>query len=201
MKRIVRYGVFETNSSSSHSITIKKKDANTSWRKKEDIPGDEKEIRSPVEKMFMVWGLVVEEFFTLLVREKNEAMEIEDEEERSGILEQIDKRYQKLVANRESFISECKKVQEIKEDAVREFMERAEEEPFNHDLCCRFFNEDCLDECTCGYDLYRVYKELGLDYYKDDIATLAKALFDENVYFVTCEEWFGGCWDIDKYIF
>ena len=122
MKRIVRYGVFETNSSSSHSITIKKKDANTSWRKKEDIPGDEKEIRSPVEKMFMVWGLVVEEFFTLLVREKNEAMEIEDEVERSGILEQIDKRYQKLVADRESFISECKKVQEIKEDAVREFM-------------------------------------------------------------------------------
>ena len=54
MKRVVRKGVFETNSSSSHSLTIKK-----ACKKSDKVEkGASFEIRSPFAKMMQILGLI-----------------------------------------------------------------------------------------------------------------------------------------------
>lgn len=201
MKKVIRYGVFETNSSSSHSITVMKNDSNSKWRKEEDIPMDEKEIRSALEKMLFVWGIVTADECPLLKSEIRNAQDIEDEIERGEYMEYIWSKKKSLAEKREVLIKECKKVQDFDEKEVRALMIESEKNPYDHLLCTRYFNEDCLNDCTCYFDLEKLYNELGLNYHKNSMEEFAQALFDENVYFLTEEGFYGGWWHIKKYIF
>ena len=97
MKKVIRYGVFETNSSSSHSITVMKHDLNSKWRDEKDIPWEEKEIRSPVEKMLFVWGIVTADECYLLQREMQNIEDIEDELERDEYVAYIESKKQKII--------------------------------------------------------------------------------------------------------
>lgn len=201
MKRVIRYGVFETNSSSSHSITVMEKDPKGLWRAEKDIPGDEKEIRSAVEKMLFVWGIITASKFEYLRHATRWAQATKNKVEREESLLSIEKEKQELIDMRETLIRECKKVQIINESEVRSLMIEGEERPFNHSLCCRYFNEDCLDDCTCCMNMDRLYAELNLDSNENSVEEFAQALFDENVYFLTEEGFYGGWWHIRRSIF
>lgn len=201
MKKVIRYGVFETNSSSSHSITVKKRDLKAKWREEKDIPWEEKEIRSAVEKMLFVWGIVIADEFEILRCELQNVEDIDDEIERAEYLEYVESKKQDLIDRREALIRECKKVQDFDENEVRALMIEGEEYPYDHILCCRYFNEDCLNDCTCCFDLGRLYKELGLNKHKNSIEEFAQALFDERIYFLTKEGFYGGFWHIEKYVY
>ena len=201
MKKVIRYGVFETNSSSSHAITVMKHDLNSKWRDEKDIPWEEKEIRSPVEKMLFVWGIVTADECYLLQREMQNIEDIEDELERDEYVAYIESKKQKIIENREALIRECKKVQDFDENKVRDLMIEGENNPYYHPLCLRYFNEDCLADCTCYFDLGKLYKELGLDEDKNSIEEFAQALFDESIYFLTEEGFYGGFWGIDKLVY
>lgn len=68
MKKVIRQSVFETNSSSTHAVTIKRKNADEKWRTAEELAnvntdedltyGEEREVRSAYEKMMLVWGII-----------------------------------------------------------------------------------------------------------------------------------------------
>ena len=201
MKKVIRHGVFETNSSSSHAVSLMIKDKAEEWRKESEISGEEKEIRSPLEKMLFAWGIFTEEKFKILNWDIQNADDIADEAERKAYLEELEEKRLQYVNVRETLIRECKKVQPINETEVRNLMIEAENEPWHHHLCCRYFNEDCLDECTCWCSWDSLYSDLDLDSSEDSVEDFARALFKDDVYFLTEEEFYGGYWYIDKYIF
>ena len=201
MKKVIRHGVFETNSSSSHSVSLKYKSDKEEWRKSKEICYEEKELRSAKEKMLLVWGIFTEEKFTTLNWDIQNADDIDDENERKAYLEEMEASRQEYVNIRETLIRECKKVQPIDEEEVRNLMIEAENEPCHHHLCCRYFNEDCLADCTCWCSWNSLYRDLGLNYRKDSVEDFARALFNPNVYFLTEEGFYGGYWYIEKNIF
>ena len=58
MKIVKRVGVFETNSSSTHAVSLRIKGADEAWRSEKEIPEEEREIRSRKEKYFFLMGLI-----------------------------------------------------------------------------------------------------------------------------------------------
>ena len=58
MKIVKRAGVFETNSSSTHAVSLRIKPKGEPWRKESSIPAEEREIRSRKEKFFFLMGLI-----------------------------------------------------------------------------------------------------------------------------------------------
>ena len=193
MKRVIREGIFETNSSSTHAVSVKQKKAGEPWRKEEDIPYSEKEIRSPYEKMLFTWGIVCADFYDFLLfarEEENMEDRIREETERHETLKKI-------------LLEECAKHADFdREDTLAE-MDESTEKGYAHCLCCRYFNEDTLDECTCGLSLSELCRSVGAPYPLDakDLRDFAEKLFDPGIYFVTKEGFYGGYWDIEQKIF
>lgn len=211
MKKVIRQSVFETNSSSTHAVTIKRKNADEKWRTAEEIAnvntdedltcGEEREVRSAYEKMMLVWGIICEEDFEVL---GNEDFEDEDPE----IVEEMKEIREETKANHEQFknilLEECAKVAEFDKAETLTEMDDCTAHAYNHRLCCRFFNEDVLDCCTCCMSFSKIAKFLGVD--PEDTGAenereFAKRLFAEEIYFVVKEGFFGGSWYINHNIF
>ena len=71
MKRVIRRGVFETNSSSSHSLTLINEDKNSRYKKRDKF---NIELKNRDEKVAMFFGLVehAEETYKLEIDELGE---------------------------------------------------------------------------------------------------------------------------------
>lgn len=206
MKEVVRQSMFETNSSSSHAVSIRRKKADEQWRTAKNIAAtdtdnyvncDEKEIRSAYEKMMLVWGLECEDHYLVVPYQCLDEVSDEAKEFRDH-----------AVASHERFknilLDECAKVQAFNKVEAVELMDDCTMHGYAHRLCCRFFNEDVLDECTCGLSIGKIAEFLGLnsnDFGEKFEREFARRIFADDVYFVTKEGFCGGCWHINKVIF
>lgn len=211
MKRIIRQSIFETNSSSSHAVTIKRKKADENWRTAKQIAGGdseddftyckEREVRSAYEKMMLVWGIICEEDFEVLANDDFEDENVELAEEMKKIREDTKAEHEKF---KNILLEECAKVADFNKNEALAEMDDCTAHAYNHPLCCRFFNEDVLDCCTCCMSFSKMAKFLGVD--PDDTGELnerefARCLFAEDIYFVVKEGFYGGSWYIDRNIF
>lgn len=199
MKKVIRQGVFETNSSSTHSVVLLEKDLNQKWRETSEIPTDEREIRTPLNKLYMTLGLLdhqVDQY-----KCSHGCYHMSDEE---------------LASDTELFELE-KEINLFKEVLIRKYFEKFEgdtekimeeidksKENYTYSYhCLRFFNEDVLIDCNCGLDsFWGLYKALKVDYPdKEEFEKAADYLFKPNVYYLLKEGWRGGIWYIDEAIF
>ncbi|MBO5789240.1 MAG: hypothetical protein J6R42_04770 [Clostridia bacterium] len=197
MKIVRRNGVFETNSSSTHAVTLCTKKPNEAWRDEKDIPSEEREVRSAQEKLVLVFG------FIELIRQEMKCwdMDIFDSvEEGEARIKELNSFFERA---KSILIRVCCEVSGIGEDEIRALLHKAKEWSGSAPICNRFFNEDVLDTCTCHFCYMDAVMNLlgGELATKSQIEEAARRLFDENVYFLIKEEWFGGIWTLEQSIF
>lgn len=180
MKQIIRKGVFETNSSSTHAVSICRKRRAEEWRDEAQISDEQKEIRTAYEKMLFVWNYVCiyyrsdECFYD--GRLKNYSIKPETK----AILDEY----------RRVFFEELSLIQEFDIDEANRLMDDCMMYANDHPLCCRFFEENSLTFCTCKLTLKKMVDFLHT---KKTLNTeegkrrLARKLFSENIYFVIKE--------------
>lgn len=193
MKRVIREGIFETNSSSSHAVSVKRKEEQEAWRSEEEISYSEKEIRSPYEKMLFAWGIICADHASFLLFAQD----------KKGMEELVKEKTEEHEALKQVLLEECAKLCAFNREEALALMNEGTENGYDHHLCCHYFNEDVLDECTCGLTLSSLRHDLDVPVFmcSEDLHNFAKALFSPDVYFVTEEGFFGGYWDIERKIF
>ncbi len=136
MKKIIREGVFETNSSSSHSVVLKKKE-------NDNVDEDASyEIRTPLAKTLFLIGL-----YTSI---KEDSCYDEDDEYAHYEIESEDVliKFIKLVI--EEYIS----MSNITEE---EFKKQYHESNFTYQgrcHCSNFFEEGALIDCDCSFHTF-----------------------------------------------
>ena len=188
MKRVIRYGVFETNSSSTHSMSLCFKGENEEWRKEKEIPEEEREVRSPLHKFFVITGLLEQYQYQI----ENDY----DIKYKQPLLNQI-KVFKEFLAeefkNIGGNINEYNgHIEDLRKSGCKDF------------LCDTYFNHSPLCDCDCSLSLFKNLKKvLQVKQNSDEeFKKAAKIFFNPNVYFHLEEGWFGGApWYIDEKIF
>ena len=205
MKTVIRKGVFETNSSSTHSLTI--------VRGAEEAPKDMEvsfEVCSPVAKVFMIFGFIENAGCNcsgakgwpkeVVLRFKDAAVKalaerlgvtVEDalrEVECEAFGDRMVKgalgdeaKLRELLSRHPDFAAEYKA---SKEADIVKFADKFYNDDFNKFKkmtggkyrCDSYFYNGCLIECDCGFENYRMMcKNFGLARYDTDEVLLEKA--------------------------
>ncbi len=190
MKRVIREGVFETNSSSTHSVSfVRKGDGN-----RDDEASYE--LRSPLSKLMFLIGLI---------ENANRCEYYDDENE---IIDDIPDLYvdqDEDILPLNSLVNICKNfLNAVKEEYMSiegidesEMYKRIAESPFSYEGKCRcrdFFENDVLDECSCIFDSYYGIVstlELYLLYTAEAFRRKAKDFLSDECKFVLREYWCG----------
>ena len=205
MKTVIRKGVFETNSSSTHSLTI--------VRGNEKAPDDMEvsfEVCSPVAKVFMLFGFVenagcecsgakgwpkevVLRFKEAAVKALAERLGITvDDALREVACEAFGDRLVKnalgdeaklreLLTKHPDFAAEYKAsgekdIVKFADGFYKADFERFKKMTGGKYRCDSYFYHGCLIECDCGFENYRMMvKNFGLDRYDTDEVLLEKA--------------------------
>ena len=198
MKKVIREGVFETNSSSTHSVVFK--------RRKSDLPEKESsyELHTPFVKTLFVIGLYSHAIRpTCFSREEDLAMvkngNFEDyyddmqqfytDEYNKGICEKF----------KDAVINEYITLSGITSE---EFDRQFNESNFTYDrrcYCANFFEQDVLNDCTCPFDgFHGIIKQFKLANLTDEqLAEKAKEVLSRDFKFVLKEFW-NGCFLINE---
>ena len=190
MKIVRRCGVFETNSSSTHAVTFCQKNEDKPWRPEDDIPADEREIRSPMEKLIFLLGIM-----------QHAIENISDEAgtKKSYYLTQVE---QDFAMAKTIFTEVGIKEKGISEHALALATED-DSSPCGTDLCSRYFNRGPLSDCDCGLcHAERIYPIIGGKHpTKERLEQAAREFYDDNAYFLLTEGWYGGRWYIEQSVF
>ena len=191
MKRVIREGVFETNSSSTHSV---------SFVRREDSNPDEEssyELHSPLSKLIFLIGLI---------ENARRSERYYDGEE--DIIDEIPDLYVDMdedILPLNSLLNICKNfLNAVKDEYMsiegideEEMNKRIAESPFSCEgkcLCRNFFEDDVLDECNCPFDSYYGIVdtlELSSLYTAEAFRKKAKAFLSNEYKFVLKEYWCG----------
>ncbi|MBQ9084100.1 MAG: hypothetical protein IJY24_00415 [Clostridia bacterium] len=191
MKRVIREGVFETNSSSTHSV---------SFVRREDSNPDEEssyELHSPLSKLIFLIGLI---------ENARRSERYYDGEE--DIIDEIPDLYVDMdedILPLNSLANICKNLLNAVKDEYmsiegideEEMNKRIAESPFSYEgkcLCRNFFEDDVLDSCTCPFEGYSgIVNSLKLYrlYTKNEFAEYARWFLAPEQKFVLKEYWCG----------
>ena len=195
MKRVIREGVFETNSSSTHSVVFKKKKGNAPDK------DASYELHSPFAKTMFLIGIYSQaERYTDNDFDTETTHTIEVVNEETWELEQktittlsykgICEKFKNTVI--EEYLKLCNITHE-------EFKKQFDDSIFSYDgkcYCRNFFDDDVLNDCTCPFDtFYGICKTLKLNELVDDEAYVKKAqeFLSDDYKFVLQEFWNGLC--------
>ena len=203
MKKVIREGVFETNSSSTHSVVFK--------RRKNDLPDKKSsyELHTPFAKTLFIIGL-----YNHAVRSSCFYSEEEVEKIRNGDFEDYyDNIHQFYADEYNKGVCEKFKNAVINEYILssgitkEEFDKQFNESNFTCDgncYCHFFFGQDVLNDCTCpfyGFDGIIDQFKLNEVVNDEDYTVKAKLILSPNYKFVLKEFWNGFCLIEDKEIF
>ena len=205
MKIAIRKGVFETNSSSTHSLALGRGDESPKREMEVSF-----EVCSPLAKVFMLFGFVenagcycsgakgwprdiVLRFKDAAVKVLAEILGITEEEALSEIeCEAFGNRAVKNALGNEANLREVLKTEtvfaaEFKDSKEKDLVKFAEEY-YKSDLerfktmtgakyrCDSYFYNGCLMECDCGFESYRaMVSKFGLGRYDTEEDLIAKA--------------------------
>lgn len=203
MKKVIREGVFETNSSSTHSVVLKKK---TNEKPEEEST---LELHTPFFKTLFLIGL-----FNHALKYESFSEDFEDEEldgddlfneilEENGIEPSED--YSNVKGNFDKYLCEKFKNAVINEYITsqgitkEEFDKAFNESEFTYEGRCEcrdFFDDDVLSDCTCQFDgFYAISSAFGLSYLTTDeqFNEKAKEYLSDDYKMVLQEFWCGCC--------
>lgn len=196
MKKVIREGVFETNSSSTHAVVFKKKNGSS--------PDNDSsyELHSPFMKTLFFIGLCTHA--DLYVKDYEEDAEYD--------LKQTDSNEKVVVEGSKSqcsrfmsaLINEYVKMSNITQE---EFEKQFNESVFTWDgecQCRNFFDDDVLCDCTCPFDgYYQISSHFKLNELTTDEEFTAKAkeFLSDDFKFVLQEYWQGCCLITKKEIY
>lgn len=201
MKKVIREGVFETNSSSTHSVAFKKRRGNKTEKE------SSYELHSPFTKTLFLIGLCThaEETENCYSFDYNEDCKFdlkealsEDWSEELGIDETLSTMGYKGICQKfvTAVTNEYIKLSGITKE---EFTKQFNESEFVYDgecVCRNFFDDDVLNDCTCNLeDYYSIAKTFKLDELNsgEDFAKKAKEFLSDDYKFVLCEFWNAFC--------
>ena len=193
MKKIIREGVFETNSSSTHSVVFKKK--------KDNKPEKEStyELHSPFAKTLFLIGLCTNADFYTEDYENDAEFELDLEENESLQGDNkvvIEGPKTQCLKFKDAVINEYINMSKITQE---EFKKQFEESDFTYEGECRcknFFDDDVLNDCTCPFDgYYQIASQFGLNQLTTDeeYTEKAKEFLSDDFKFVLQEYWQGCC--------
>lgn len=186
MKRVIREGVFETNSSSTHTVSFVRKE--TEGADKESSY----ELHSAFAKMMFLIGLC----------ENASGMPVYFEEDMDDILAEMYPEDEiPLISDKdmcEKFLHMVK-VEYMAAESIdeAELEKRICESDFSYEgkcLCRDFFEDDVLDICTCPFEGYSgIVNSLELYhlYTDDDYREKAKEFLSDEYKFILKEYWCG----------
>ena len=193
MKKVIREGVFETNSSSTHSVVFKKK--------KNDLPDNDAsyELHSPFAKTMFLIGLYnhAVRFSPFYEEENGKTVTANDY---ADWYENVGEFYEQLHCKnlckkfKNAVIEEYKSMSNITQE---QFEKDFNESIFTCDgrcLCRDFFDDDVLNDCTCPFeDFYGIAKEFKLKELvsEEDFNKKAKEYLSSEFKFVLKEFWCG----------
>ena len=196
MKKVIREGVFETNSSSTHAVVFKKKNGSA--------PDNDSsyELHSPFMKTLFFIGLCTHA--DLYVKDYEEDAEYD--------LKQTDSNGKIVVEGAKSqcsrfmsaLINEYVKMSNVTQE---EFEKQFNESVFTWDgecQCRNFFDDDVLCDCTCHFDgYYQISSQFKLNELTTDeeFAAKAKEFLSDDFKFVLQEYWQGCCLITKKEIY
>ncbi len=178
MKRVVRRGVFETNSSSTHAVSIARCSGEETVGVKGRVPsGKGDKITSAYDKMLFYWGFECLESVSF----KKEG------------------RLDTLTEHMNMLLDKCEAKQPFDREKAKRTMTLSAENPLRYHSCRKFFEEDELTgDCYCGMNVSMIWKFLGFDYFldRDKYADFIDKLLSSDVCFLTRESW--GIIDFDE---
>lgn len=193
MKRVVREGVFETNSSSTHSVVFKKKKGNAPDK------DASYELHSPFAKTMFLIGICNQadrytdydfdnETTHTIEVVNEETWDIEEQTITTLSYKGICEKFKNTVI--EEYLKLCNVTQEEFEKQFNESIFTCDGECF----CRNFFDDDVLNDCTCPFDtFYGICKTLKLNELVDDEAYVKKAQeFLSNRYKFVLQEYWNG---------
>ena len=204
MKYVIRKGMFETNSSSTHALTlfINNIDQEGNLFNEEDynIKQDDefeneyvRQIRSKKMKACLLYQFKfntltdgygsLKDYFLSLSEEKPNITSSTD-------LVDFAKQYNEIMIFKERILEKL----EQDEDAKR-IMEEVEANSSRWNAAClECFWNDVLDFCTCGIDYYVICDRfhIDIDNFDDELRLIDLILDDDSVFFVAEESWYGG---------
>ena len=198
MKKVIREGVFETNSSSTHAVAFKKRKGNQTEK------DSSYELHTPFFKTLFIIGLCTH------AKKFAHAYELDIELDLKEILgEDYDEEHCQAheCEKIEGYEGQCEKFKNavikefIKMENITqaEFDKRFNESDFVYEGecdCRNFFDDDVLNDCTCPFDCYySISKAFGLDGLttEEEYLKKAKEVLSEGYKFVLQEYWQGCC--------
>ena len=186
MKRVIREGVFETNSSSTHTVSFVKKEGDGADK------DSSYELHSAFAKMMFLIGLC-ENAATMPVYFEEDIEEIKNRMYPDGNIPPMS---DKDIC--EKFLDIVKEEYMSEENIDRgELEKRIMESNFSCDgkcLCSNFFDDDVLIECTCPFEGYSgIVNTLELYhlYTEEDYRKKAKEFLSIEYKFILKEYWCG----------
>ncbi len=189
MKRVIREGVFETNSSSTHSVVFKKKTVDKADK------DSSYELHSPLAKTLFLIGLI----------NKAEQYSYSYDDNDEAFLKQNLLFHKNLCEKFKTAVVE--EYLRITNSTEEEFQKDFEESQFvcnGKCLCHYFFDDDVLNDCTCPFFGYiGIATELNLCALSssEDFAKKASEFLSNDFKFCLQEFWNGFCLVENKDIF
>lgn len=195
MKKVIREGVFETNSSSTHSVVFKRKETNAADN------DSSYEIHTPFGKTMFLIGLItyvrkygrIEAILSADLFDFNNPT-VDQWREMVGPTFLNDTDVEVCERFKLAVIDEYIK---LSKTTLEEFNKQFNESNFTCDgecLCCNFFENDVLDWCSCPFDSFGGMRD-AFDLYnlntKEDYAKKAKQYLSNEFKFALKEFYCG----------
>ena len=196
MKKVIREGVFETNSSSTHSVSFKRKTQKTANK------DSSYELHSPLSKILFFIGLCNhaelydQQYENYPTFTEEEIKELFEEPFPTNEIDNANWPSNKDILDKfkDALIQEYMRMENI---SYQEFEKRYNESEFTCDgkcFCHYFFDDDVLNDCTCSLDGYSSII-FTLELYdlntEEDYKNKAKEFLKPEYKFILQEYWCG----------
>ena len=198
MKYTIRQGMFETNSSSTHSLTLyidNKDEKGELYEVVEVDDGERREIHTKRMKALLLYQfkfLTLTDAFGPIHDYLSQLTESNLDYNQLVDLERFAKEYRNILEFKDELFS---RILPLDEETSKLIEEIETNTPRWNPACLECFCNDVLDFCRCGIDYDTILKRFGVgkETQEEEFRIIDLFLAD-NVFLLAVEGWYGGAW-------
>lgn len=197
MKKVIRKGVFETNSSSTHAVSYSRHNGSDKTEKNATY-----EIRTPINKLIFLQALINNCEYSCSDYDESDYLDLEEFfDGDQQLIEMLKNTPDCFLSAKDRVLLFNKKVRELfctMANCTQEQLDQQIEEITGGYgvKCHHFFENDVLNDCTCDLCTYYSLSEvIGLDELENDEKQFEKvaAEFLSDKYKFVLQEYWNGC--------